>query len=205
MRDFPRAWAHAHSGDSETEDFIRMLAARLYAIDHRFGLNGKRGDPNDISDDAINYIGEGPGTDPRTGSPVTVFDVIRGAGGTNPQPSWDRIDLPGPGAWVKPAQGTSDPAPAPVPPMPTRPPGREEALDELKWLDGYYAAPEGLQRPNGLSLNGKPDFEGIAAWYLDVYQRERMGMKSRAEARAACVSQIRHSAEWQAKHPGETP
>ena len=89
--------------------------------------------------------------------------------------------------------------------MPTQPPGREEALDELKWLDGFYQAPEGLQRPQGLSLNGKPDFEGVAAWYLDVYQRERMAMKSRADARAAYVTLIRQSAEWRAKHQGETP
>jgi hypothetical protein len=104
--------------------------------------------------------------------------------------------------------GSGVPAPAPMPtppPMATQPPGREEALNELVWLDGYYASPDGLQRPNGLSLNGKPDFEGVAAWYLDVYQRERMAMKSRAEARAAYVSQIRRTAEWQARHPGETP
>lgn len=94
--------------------------------------------------------------------------------------------------------------PTPQPPQ-TQPPGREEALDELNWLDSYYAAPEGLQRPNGLSLNGKPDFEGVAAWYLDVYQRERMAEKSRADSRAAYVSQIRHSDEWKQKHPGETP
>lgn len=100
--------------------------------------------------------------------------------------------------------GGSHPTP-PQPPQATQPPGREEALDELHWLDAYYASPEGLQRPNGLSLGGKPDFEGIAAWYLDVYQRARMAMQSRADARAAYVRQIRHSAEWQAKHPGETP
>ena len=96
------------------------------------------------------------------------------------------------------------PVPTPQPPM-AQPPGREEALDEMNWLDRYYASPEGLQRPNGLSLNGKPDFEGIAAWYLDVYQRERMKGRSRADARAAYVSDIRHSDEWKQKHPGETP
>jgi hypothetical protein len=29
-------------------------------------------------------------------------------------------------------------------------------------LHAYYAAPEGLQRPNGLSIDGAPDFPGIA-------------------------------------------
>lgn len=98
------------------------------------------------------------------------------------------------------------PIPGPTPPVECPlPPPRDEALDELKYLDYYYGAPEGLQRENGLSIGGKPDFEGIAAWYLDVYQRARMAGKSREEARAAYVHDIRHSAEWQAKHPGETP
>jgi hypothetical protein len=100
--DYPQAWTDAHTGNPRTEDFIRLLATRLHRIEPRFGLNGKRGNPLDISDDAINWIGEGPGHDPSTGLPVTVFDVIRGAGGPTPQPSWDRIDLAGPGAWVQP-------------------------------------------------------------------------------------------------------
>lgn len=116
-RKFPQAWADAHTGNAHTEDFIRILASNLHAIDARFGLNGKRGNPNDISDDAINYIGEGPGHDPLTGVPATVFDVIRGAGGPNPEPSWDRIDQAGPGAWVKPMPVVGPPPPPPPPPV----------------------------------------------------------------------------------------
>lgn len=116
--------------------------------------------------------------------------------------------------WVKPQRLSDEdmkylkaggmPVPQP-PPAVVLPPPRDEALDEMKRLDEYYKSPEGLQRPSGLSLEGKPDFEGIAAWYLDVYQRERMAGKSREEARAKYVSDIRHSDEWKAKHPGETP
>lgn len=102
---------------------------------------------------------------------------------------------------IPPVGGTLVPNPTPLPVVP----GRGEALDELNWLDSYYAAPEGLQRPNGLSLNGKPDFEGVAAWYLDEYQQWRIAGKSRAEARAHVVNLIRHSDEWRIKHPGETP
>lgn len=90
-------------------------------MDDRFGLNGKRGNPNDISDDAINFVGEGPGHDPLTGQPVTVFDVIRGAGGPNPEPSWDRIDQAGPGAWVKPVPVLDTP-PEPDLPKPVEKP-----------------------------------------------------------------------------------
>src|SRR4029453_16731963 len=64
--------------------------------------------------------------------------------------------------------------PAPGPPAPPQPltvvPNRAEALDELHFLDSYYSSAEGLQRANGLSQNGKPEFNAVAAWYLDVYQ-----------------------------------
>ena len=141
-----------------------------------------------------------------------VADMINGAGAKDASIGGAVKERRPNNRWVKPQKmtdeqmkylvaGTAPPPPQPAPVVP----GREEALDELKWLDAYYAAPEGLQRPNGLSLNGKPDFEGVAAWYLDVYQQARIKGKSRADARAAYVKDIRHSAEWQAKHPGETP
>jgi hypothetical protein len=154
----------------------------------------------------------GPGVDCdkiiEIASPHRIYDLVRNGGAPNAEPIFDDTHHTGkPSDFTAPLpyDGTAPVPMPPQPPMPTQPPGREEALDEMNWLDGYYAAPEGLQRPNGLSLNGKPDFEGIAAWYLDIYQRERMAMKTRADARAAYVSQIRHSAEWQSKHPGETP
>jgi len=205
---YPEAWRHAHvHGDPKAWDFIRLLAADLHAKDVNVGLNGKRGNPNDLSMDALNLVCEAADSAGRTpdGQPCVVVDVIVGAGGTNPQPGWTVFTtaVEGSGAWVTPGTGTIPPPqpPAVVPVVP----GREEALDEMTWLDAYYAAPEGLQRPNGLSLNGKPDFEGIAAWYLDIYQQERIKGKNRADARAAYVTQIRHSDEWKQKHPGETP
>lgn len=105
---YPQEWKKAHNpsgGGPETEAFIRRLAYVLHTtVDKRFGLNGKRGNPNDLSDDALNWRGEGPGNDPTNGNqPVTVIDVINGAGGPNPQPAWQVFDqLPGPGAWVQP-------------------------------------------------------------------------------------------------------
>lgn len=169
----------------------------------------KRADPGrPISDDTIALL-----SGPLSGTPGQQFavpfegvDLLDGATGAIHWNSTGIITdqlavLPLPTDVV--GNGTT-----PIPPQPPTTvvvPGREEALDEMHWLDAYYAAPEGLQRPNGLSLNGKPDFEGIAAWYLDVYQQERMKGKSRADARAAYVNQIRHSEEWITKHPGETP
>lgn len=106
-REFPDEWRKAHNpsgGGPETEAFIRRLAYVLHTtVSPNFGLNAKRGNYNDLSDDVVNWIGEGPGHDPKTGSPVTVIDVIGGAGGPDPRPMWMPFsDLPGPGGWVKP-------------------------------------------------------------------------------------------------------
>lgn len=86
----PDAWTNAHTGNAHTEDFIRILAAELYAKDARVGLNGKRGVPTDISDDALNVLDpdDGPGHTPE-GDQCWVVDVIIGAGGPNPTPTWN--------------------------------------------------------------------------------------------------------------------
>lgn len=124
-RKFPQAWADAHTGGPHTEDFIRILAAHLHLIEPRFGNNGKRGNPNDLSDDALNFKGEGPGHDPTNGNmPVTVIDVIGAAGSPGAYPTWQVFDtLPGPGAWVQPKPVVApQPPPAPVlPPYPGDP------------------------------------------------------------------------------------
>jgi len=136
---FPDEWRAAHTGGPDTEAFIRRLAHVLHTtVDARFGLNGKRGNPHDLSDDALNFKGEGPGHDPTDGNrPVTVIDVIAAAGSPDARPSWQVFsDLPGPGAWVKPesvgsgSAGGGSPSPTPPPPTDLRP-----FLDAIKALD----------------------------------------------------------------------
>lgn len=129
---FPQEWWSAHrpsGGGPETEAFIRRLAWVLHStVDPRFGLNGKRGDPNDISDDAICFDGVSMlgDFDPTRGSaPVTVLDVIGGAGGPNPAPQWGPVGPSPRAAWVKPVPvggtssgGSGTPLPAPPSPPP---------------------------------------------------------------------------------------
>jgi hypothetical protein len=106
------------------------------------------------------------------------------------------------------------PAPSPVPTPPAvkpcpdpkahepKPPAQidpGEMMDELAALDAFYRADEGLQRPNGLSIDGRPDWEGIGAWY-GLYLNARLRGESREAAREAYRSQIRGSHEWKAKH-----
>lgn len=84
-------------------------------------------------------------------------------------------------------------------------PDRGEMMAEALELDRYYRSPEGLQRSQGLSIDGAPDWEGVGAWLFDVYLRARLAGKSREDARALYIKDIRRSAEWRQKHPGEQP
>jgi hypothetical protein len=71
----------------------------------------------------------------------------------------------------------------------------------LAWLHGYYKAPDGLQRPNGLWIEDHPDFDGIAHWAVDVYLRDRLGGRTEVEAKQVVEAAIRKSDEWRARHP----
>lgn len=114
----PVAWANAHTGNAQTDDFIKLLAARCHVIDPRFGNNGKRGNPLDISDDALCFKGEGADFDPTDGhAPRTVIDVIGSAGTPAATAQWAIVTKPSApvgAAWVKP--GASVPVPIPQPP-----------------------------------------------------------------------------------------
>lgn len=71
-------------------DFMDGVVAALKAADSRFGYNGKRGDINDPSEDAVSYYhGVLPATD---GSPdVYVIDIIGGHCGPNPTAAFSNV------------------------------------------------------------------------------------------------------------------
>jgi hypothetical protein len=77
---------------------------------------------------------------------------------------------------------------------------RDEFLDVLNHLDRFYAAPEGLQRSNGLSIAGGPDFLGIATWIFDIYLSERLNGISPNGAWTITENAIRSTDEWRSKH-----
>ena len=77
---------------------------------------------------------------------------------------------------------------------------RTELLAVLERLDRFYSAPEGLQRPQGLSLNGQPDFLGIAAWIVDIYMGARLNGQSPDQAWQRVVTNIQATDEWKSKH-----
>ena len=186
---YPEAWRHAHvDGDPLKREWIKLLAADLHAIDVRVGLNGKRGNANDLSMDALNILDpdDGPGRTP-DGRRCWVVDVIGGAGGPTPTPIWNAFTDPGAssGAWVKPGPAITLMPPTPPPP-PVLPKG--EAFMALKALDAFYRAPEGLQRPEGIG----GDMEAIAQWFYQLVI-ERVSLDN-------VFAQIRASHEWRSKH-----
>lgn len=117
---YPTEFKNAHSGNAHTEDFVRIVAAYLHELDPNVGLNGKRGNPEDISDDAINILDplDGPGKTP-DGKRCWVVDFIVGAGGPTPAITWNPFSDPvaSSGANVTPGPAP-EPEPPPVPQFP---------------------------------------------------------------------------------------
>jgi hypothetical protein len=79
----------------------------------------------------------------------------------------------------------------------------EESGHALEWLHNYYKSKDGLQRPEGLWIDGHPDYTGISTWILDVYTASRLKGRTDAEAKQAVESAIRQSEEWRVKHPDQ--
>jgi hypothetical protein len=79
-------------------------------------------------------------------------------------------------------------------------PGRAEMMKALEVLQAFYQAREGLQRPDGLWIDGHPDYEGIGTWVFDVYFGQRLTGRSPEEAAAEVRRQIEASDEWKTKH-----
>lgn len=78
---------------------------------------------------------------------------------------------------------------------------REELVGAVQWLDDFYRAPEGLQRPSGLwRPDNTPDAEAIGVWILDVYMQARINGATDENARKAIQSAIEGSEEWRKKH-----
>lgn len=153
---FPEAWACAHTGRACSDDYIKLLASYLhYEVDARFHLNGKRGNPNDISDDAICFDGvsvKGDVDPTRNNAPVTVLDVIGGAGGPNPTPQWGAVGPATPrphAACVKPERihdtwGSKTPPPTPTPTPSPSPAPTVDLSEVIAKLDALRAEQSAL-------------------------------------------------------------
>ena len=96
---YPRAFQNCHANNNthpERLDYIILACRELVKLDPLFGMNGKRGNKNDPSSDAIFY-----GTKSESSS---VIDILTAAGETNTieEIKWSDVSADGPGVWVDP-------------------------------------------------------------------------------------------------------
>ena len=82
---------------------------------------------------------------------------------------------------------------------------RADLLLAMERLHGFYMSRMGLNRAEGLSIGGKPDFLGIAQWIFDVYLPARSAGFSTTGAFDIVVAAITRTDEWRQKNPGRTP
>jgi hypothetical protein len=205
-RDIPRKLFESGLFDLRTHDghgaFVDAVVSALHARDERWGHLKKKPGQTAIhghGEDAALYRSNEPGQS-------QAVDFVGGAGGPNPQPAW-QVDQPRYSAsdWLDPTQHGVTPAPAPQPVAVPQLPGREEMIRAGERLDQYYRSAEGLQRSEGLSKDGIPDWEGVGAWLFDVYLHARVNGLDAAAAFSSVIAEIRKTGEWRAKHPNETP
>jgi hypothetical protein len=76
----------------------------------------------------------------------------------------------------------------------------DEVQRVMMWLNDFYKSADGLQRPEGLWLSGRPDFQGISVWVFDVYLRRRLRGDTEDQARKVVETAIKESDEWRVKH-----
>lgn len=136
----------------------------------------------------------------RNGDPNWSFDSADGPR-ILASPAWDEIPAHKWRANNPPFRGNAVPTPTPRPTPVAALPGREEMMKAGEWLDAFYSSQAGLQRLEGLSKKGRPDWEGVGAWLFDVYLVARLAGKDAAQARAAVEAAIRETGEWKGKHP----
>jgi hypothetical protein len=168
------------------------MATHLHGINPLFGNNGKRGNAADISDDAVNYSGEGADFDPQTTppAPCTVIDFIGKAGTPEAFPAWIIVTDPAnpvAAAWVQPAAEMPPvgPGPTPNPPAPTYPTyealgGDEGGKKITRQLEADY------------KRAGKPGLDGdCGAWQQRVSYDFLTGKVTPVEASIA-----KHRPDW---------
>lgn len=189
-RDNPNTFACAHTSAPCGHNFVKLVGCKLNPepSDGPWGWNGKRGNPNDLSYDALNYRGFGPGTDiTNPGVPVTVIDFIVSAGVPGASVGWNPFSDPvaSSGAWVKPQCKGDVPvdSPGPVVPPASKPyPGDEFFILQVgAWLVHDYTEA-------GQTLNA-----GSSVWFSRTIWRyvhegmtiEQSTAQSRKEWRAA--------------------
>jgi hypothetical protein len=162
--------------------FTDAVATVLTREDARWGRNGKRGNVNDPSHDAIAWrMPSGPGG-------VAIIDIIAAAGGPDARPAWQdvtdaTIAAGTVGAWVAPSgvlPACLATSPTPVdPPIVTPPqpplvlPDLEEVLVALRSIEHRLAVLERVQHAQVVDLKERTDVLRVSLEQLDAWLRGR--------------------------------
>jgi hypothetical protein len=162
--------------------FTDAVATVLNREDARWGRNGKRGNVNDPSHDALFYRG---GPSPFGGA---VVDIITAAGGPDARPAWQdvtdaTIAAGTVGAWVQPSgvlpaclsvPVTPEP-PAPDPPPVVTPPlvlpDLEEVLVALSRIENRLTILERAHDAHALDVKERTDVIRVSLEQLDAFLR----------------------------------
>lgn len=86
--------------DGGTWDFMDGVVAALQAVDERYGYNAQRGNPDDLSHDAVSYFYGNLGEMVVGSANCYVIDVIAGHCGEDPQPAFQDVTAPACGGWI---------------------------------------------------------------------------------------------------------
>jgi hypothetical protein len=85
-RAYPAALRNSCQEHGGSWQFMDLVVDALRTYDTRWGYNGKRGNPNDPSQDVVTY-NYGGGAD-QGSKDVYIIDIIGGHCGSNPTPAW---------------------------------------------------------------------------------------------------------------------
>jgi hypothetical protein len=88
-RAYPGALANSCQEHGGSWQFMDLVVDALRTYDTRWGYNGKRGNPNDPSQDVVTY-NYGSGAD-QGSTQVYIIDVVGGHCGSNPSPAWNDV------------------------------------------------------------------------------------------------------------------
>ncbi|BCS32940.1 hypothetical protein TBR22_A21640 [Luteitalea sp. TBR-22] len=90
-RPFDLANSCKETGGNNTFMFEVVAALRLKYNTNRFGLNWKRGNVGDMSQDIVNYYTGAEGTSMRNSTSVRIYDIVGGHCGTRPVPNGEDV------------------------------------------------------------------------------------------------------------------
>lgn len=89
--------------------------------------------------------------------------------------------------------------------LPLRRFNADDFLVAMERLNALYMSKYGLHRPEGLSVDGRPDFEAIAKWIFDVYLGARAVGWSAEGAFDIVTAGVTQTLEWQQQNPRRAP